>query len=387
MNIRRVSLQNFRNFSPVDEIAFPDDALLVAAAPNATGKTNFLEALVMLLRGRSFRASYEECIQWGADNFIIGGQVQQTRDTVSLAVRYHQPSRKLRIEENGVPASPVTFFSHFPVVMFLPEDTYLFTRGPAQRRNFLNRALVSSSAYVSALVQYQRVLKQRNMALKSASSFADVAAWTDLLIEHGLTLWQQRAGLVSFLATQVGELYQSIAGESQSFTIVLREPLPDRAAFMSALEGSFVYERRYGYTLIGPHRDDMVVSINARPIAAALSQGQTRSVVVALKLATQRFVETVTNERPLLLLDEVLSELDERRQERLLEHLPSGQIVLTATAVPAALRRRANVHLLDLRSIVKSRAAAKMRAPGRSAEVTERESSRGKPEPAAVPTA
>src|SRR5688572_18239677 len=118
MYIKQLALTNFRNFTDVDEIIFPENSFLVAAAPNATGKTNFLEALTMLLRGKSFRASNEECVRWGADSFVVRGEVVSNSGQAHIAVRYYTPTHKLRIEENGIPASPVTFFSHYPYILF-----------------------------------------------------------------------------------------------------------------------------------------------------------------------------------------------------------------------------------------------------------------------------
>lgn len=353
MNIKKVTLSNFRNFNHVNEVEFPDDALLVAAAPNATGKTNFLEALVILLRGKSFRATMEECVQWGADNLVIRGDIQNKDSLVTVGVHYHKPTRRLRIEEDKLPASPVTFFNHYPFVLFLPDDTFLFARGPAQRRNYLNRVLVSAPSYVSALVQYQRLLKQRNAALKSARNYSDISMWTGLLIEHGSVLWRYRENLADYLNTNINSIYQQISGEERLFAVRLIKGM-EGDSYSDSLEHSFSYEQRYGHTLSGPHRDDFEITTDNRPISSVLSQGQTRSVVISLKLAAYRYIETLTKKQPILLFDEVLSELDEHRQEALLKNLPNTQTLLTCTAVPNVLRKRSNVHLLDVRAIIDS---------------------------------
>ncbi|MDP3997234.1 MAG: DNA replication and repair protein RecF [Candidatus Andersenbacteria bacterium] len=353
MEIRNLSLYNYRNFATVDQIEFPSQALLVAAAPNATGKTNFLESVYVLLRGKSWRVATEECVRWGEDSFIVRGTVDRAGGEGVIGVRYHKPSRRLRIEENGVPASPVTFFSHYPFEIFLPEDSFLFSRGPAQRRNFMNRVLVSSPVYVSALVQFQRALKQRNALLKTAKSFSDILGWTQLLVEQAVVVWQQRKALVDYINTNIAEWYEKVSGESKKFNVQLEGALPDKDEYMKLLEEMFGLEKRYGYTINGPHRDDLVVKSEKRLLATAFSQGQGRSAVIAVKLAAHKFMENVTKEKPLLLLDEVLSELDEKRQDFLLKNLPEAQILLTCTAVPNILRQRSNVHLLDLGLIVR----------------------------------
>lgn len=352
MNIKSLALHNFRNFAEVQEIALPDDALLVAAAPNATGKTNFLESLIMLLRGKSFRAGLDECIRWGEDHFIVRGQVARKNGVDTIAVRYHQPTRRLRIEENKAPASPITFFNHYPLIIFLPEDSFMFARGPAQRRNFFNQVLVSSPTYVTALVQYHRALLQRNAKLKSAVTPADVAVWTDLVIEYGTAVRHHRQQFVRFIAERLADAYGDIAGETRSFDVSLQDGIGSSADFREALDAAFTYEQRYGYTMHGPHRDDLAVTTDGRKVAIALSQGQMRSMVIALKLIAHAYVTSITGERPLLLCDEILSELDTTRRQALLRHLPQSQILLTCTAVPRAVEARSDVHLLDLRAIL-----------------------------------
>ncbi len=355
MYISKIALNSFRNFTMVDEIVLPKAALMVAAAPNATGKTNFLEAIVMLLRGKSWRGRHADCVQWGSDSFIIRGVIEKNNGPTTLAVRYHTPSKKLRVEENGVPVSPVTFYSRYPFILFEAQDSFLFTRSPAQRRNFLNRVLVSQPAYVSALVQYQRVLIQRNARLKQAKNYNEIAAWTDLLAEHGTILWQYRTQLVDYLNSHISELYSTITGEPRTFSVKLNQGFQGLKDLTATLAAAFGREHILGYTLSGPHRDDLEVLSENKPIVAVLSQGQMRSTVIALKLVVQRFLKTITGEQPLVLLDEALSELDEKRQEILLANLPQDtQVLLTCTKIPNVLQERENVHYLDLRSIIAS---------------------------------
>lgn len=351
MNIVRLALYTWRNFTQVEEIILPPESLLIAAAPNATGKTNFLEALVVLLRGKSWRASHQECIQWGGDSFTIRGTVRRVAGESELAVQYHEPTRRLRVEEEGGPASPVKFYSDYPLILFLPEDTFIFSRGPAARRNFLNRTLVSRTHYVAALVQYQRVLKQRNMALKTAADWAAVDVWTNLLIERANVLWRYRVEFMAYLSAHLDNIYYQLSGEAVNFTVNLErggdaEPLGEK------LKRLFSHERRYGYTLAGPHRDDLVITIDNRLVTNVLSRGQQRSLVAALKVASWHYIHSVTGEKPLMLFDEVLSELDEERASRLINHLPQAQIIVTCTAVPASIRAHDSAHLLDLRSIL-----------------------------------
>lgn len=353
MDINRLALTHFRNFETVDSLELPRGALLVAAAPNATGKTNLLESIVWLLRGRSWRGGADECVQWGHDSFIIRGEVTSQRGEVHrLGLRYHKPTRKMRVEENGVVASAVTFYTAYPLLLFLPDDTFLLSRGPEVRRTFMNQVLSSSPRYLAALVQYYRALRQRNAALKRAQSSADVAAWTTLLASHAEAVWQQRLALVQFLQQRLSDLYVRFSGEKHEFGVRLQhEGTAER--LKEQLDGLFAKEQRYGYTLLGPHRDDMEISTAHGLAVGELSRGQLRSLVIALKLAAAEWLEHVGGEKPILLLDDILSELDEARQQILLEQLPATQTLLTCTTIPSSVRQRSNAHLLDIGTIIR----------------------------------
>lgn len=353
MEVRALSLMGFRNFEYVEKLEFPKDALLVAAAPNATGKTNFLESLVVLLRAKSFRAELEECVRWGEDEMAVSGVVARREKLSRVSVRYQRGARKLRVEEDQQPASPVTFYAAYPIVLFLPEDTFLFYRGPGGRRNFMNHVLVSEPTYLAGLVQYQRALRQRNVALKTARTFGEVAAWTQLLAEQAAVVWRHREALAAFLRSHVDEAYAAVSGEERAFEVRFRPGATRPGEFWEELKEAWPDESRYHYTLFGPHRDDIAITTGGREAASALSRGQMRGLAVALKIAAWRFLKHVTGEAPVLLLDEVLSELDEARQAHLLDHLPQSQTLLTCTKVPKELRGRSDVHLLDLRALLR----------------------------------
>lgn len=362
MTIKTLRLYNFRNFTSNHEIIFPAEPLLVAAAPNATGKTNFLESLYVLLRGKSFRAPLSDCVQWEQDSFRVEGRVSRGGGDAYLGVTYNSRERRLSIKEDEVPVSPVTFYSHYPFILFLPEDTFMFTRGPVSRRNFLNTVLVSSPAYVSALVQYNRVLKQRNAVLRQVTDRSHIEAWTNLLVEYATTIWNNRRSLVQFLQAHVKDLYKNFTGEDMSFVVSLMYGVNDVEKYRAILDEAFPQETKYHYTLYGPHRDDLEVTINGRPAKVVLSRGQLKALVLALKVAGYLYMKQMTNQEPLLLFDEVLSELDEARQRAVLQYLPQAQLLLTCTHLPAQLKRRNDVFMLDLNTILQAPAQAQTRA-------------------------
>lgn len=353
MNITTLSLQHFRNFKEVEEIEFPDQGLLVAAAPNAVGKTNFLESIYYILRGKSFRAQAGECVQWGADFFSIKAKIRHLSGESHLSATYDRLQKTLSLQENGTPASLATFYAHYPFVLFLPEDTFMFARGPAARRNFLNTILATVPTYFSTLVQYHRVLRQRNAALKQAKGPGEVGVWNVLLVEHATFLWNQRNLFTAFLSTQLPQIYSRLSGDEKEIEIRLIPGVSDTNQFLQILENAFSQEARYKYTLYGPHRDDMAIWIDGHQVQTALSRGQMRLLIVSLKIVAYQYIKQVTGEEPLLLLDEILSELDEERQHTLLDNLPLSQVLMTCTKLPKQLKGRAGVHMIDLRTILK----------------------------------
>lgn len=352
MNIRSFSAHQFRNFKHIDPIEFPLAPLLVVLAPNASGKTNFLEAIVMMLRAKSFRAQAAEALMWGEDNFVVQGEVEHGDETSLLSVEYRAQSKNIRIQENNAPVSPVTFFGHYPFVLFLPEDAFLFNRGPAGRRNFLNTSLAGSRQYLASIVQYHRVLRQRNAALKGARTIEDIAVWSDLLALHAAEVWRHRQAFTDYLAINVPSIYENLFSEKIDIVVSFVPGASRVDVFEELLVDAWQYERKYRYTMYGPHRDDIAVHVNGKLAQDAMSRGQLRGLVIAIKVAAYGYMKQLITHDPLLLFDEVLSELDVARQKNLLAHLPSTQTILTCTAIPEEVKKRSDVFVLDVRPLV-----------------------------------
>ncbi len=354
MKVLSLSAHQFRNLNFSTPISIPETSLIAILAPNSSGKTNFLEALVMLLRGKSFRARNDECVQWGKDNFVVQGVVDYGQGKTELSVQYNMLQKATRITEDNAPVSPVTFFGHYPMVLFLPEDAFLFSRGPVGRRNFINNSLASSHHYLASVVQYHRALRQRNAALKSATYQAELAPWTELLVDHAQALWSHREVFAAYLASHVPDIYADIFHEHLGIEISFVPGASRMESFQELLHESWKYEQRYRYTLYGPHRDDIKVAIDGREVSASLSRGQMRGLAVACKVAAHTFIKQLLGQDPLLLFDEVLSEFDPDRQRSLLEYIPVSQTIMTCSALPEGIRRTSDTAIIDVRSFVQT---------------------------------
>lgn len=351
MKITSFSANQFRNFKHISPVAFPDAPLLVVLAPNASGKTNFLEAIVVMLRGKSFRAQVKDLVRWGEEGFALRGEVEHGGERSILAMQYKAQAKNLRIEENSLPVSPVTFFGRYPFVLFLPEDTFLFNRGPAGRRNFINTSLAGSQKYLANIVQYHRVLRQRNAALKTAQSVEDLAVWTQLLNQYAQEVWAHRQAFVLYLHERVSIIYEELFSEKLDIVVSFIPGASPVESFEHLLFDAWQFEKKYRYTMYGPHRDDISVHVGGRLAEDVMSRGQLRGLVIAMKVAAYGYIKQLIGHEPLLLFDEVLSELDAQRQKNLLGALPATQTILTCTTIPDEVKKRSDVFVLDVRPL------------------------------------
>lgn len=358
MQIEYLVLQHFRNYDQAEICWQP--GLNVLCGANAQGKSNLLEAIVYLSLAASFRhASEGELILWQQPYFYLKGRIASARDgLVVLSAAYHRQGRR-RWLVNGQPRrrlAEVVGLLH--TVIFSPEDLQLIKAGPALRRRFLNEQMCQlSPAFCQLLQQYNQIVKQRNYLLKQlhAASFAAaaeaLAPWDQQLCAAASQIIVQRARLLARLAPLAADLHQSLAGQEElslAYQSSLGEiPVAEAASLEVAevaeqlrlqLEHKRPVELLRGQTLCGPHRDDLAIRIGGAEARHYASQGQQRTAVLALKLAELELAQQRRGEYPLLLLDDVLSELDALRRQRLLQLIAEKtQTFISATEPPAEL--------------------------------------------------
>ena len=331
MQLARLALRNFRNIEAAEIDWSP--ALTVLVGRNGQGKTNVLEAATLAVSRHALRAKSErELTRFGADGYHLSATLTGeggTEQTATRSVWLHPPRRRV--------AGPV-----MPVVTFSPDDLAVVKGSPDGRREFFDRMLVQLfSRYRREWSRYQRAVSQRNRAIKEEQPDAVLEGFEPLLAESGAYCWQQRAWLLRELGPLVESVYETLAPhEGPALALVAggSENILDRGSLESLLERTRPQDRRRGATSVGPHRDDvrlMVAGVEGR----MLSQGQQRTLVLALHLACRRLLERELGVRPLLVLDDVLSELDAPRRQALLDVVAAaGQqtIVTDVTDVAGA---------------------------------------------------
>lgn len=344
MRVLSLKLSGFRNFS---EISFsPDPGVNIFWGPNGSGKTNLLEAIFVLCLGRSQRGVGSAIlISDESETFHLQGQVSVGEYEHDVAVAFQRGGRR-KLLLDGSSASASRLFETFCVVSSGPEDSTILSGSPSLRRNFIDIYLSQmSQRYLSSLTDYQRVLTQRNAALKDRM---DPGPFDDLLIETGSQIIVAREHFLSSLAPVAAEQYGTISGDhefamayhpSVSITTGMNQIDTVKESFATKLTELHQREQLQMVTLCGPHRDDVNFMIDGRPTRTHASRGELRSAAISLKQAVFTMLAETRQITPVLLLDEMFGELDENRRGGLMNSLNRGGqcFLTTAGEVPQGL--------------------------------------------------
>ncbi|MGF1598765.1 MAG: DNA replication/repair protein RecF [Acidimicrobiales bacterium] len=343
MEITRLWLHDYRSY---EELSLPlVPGLTAVCGPNGVGKTNLLEALGLLATLRSFRGSpVESLVRRGADRAVV--RAEGVRDGREVLIELELAKGRTRAQVNRQRLRRARdLLGAVRVTVFAPDDLALVKEGPTLRRTYIDDLLVALDPAVDAVIgDLDRVLRQRNALLRQARGRLDEGAaltldvWDDKLATLGAELTQRRERLATDLLPLVTDAYAELAGRPTRI-----DARYERSWATSSLEEAVASGRdddvRRGVTQIGPHRDELFLGLDGLTARTEASQGEQRTLALALRLSGHRLVTERIGEPPLLLLDDVLSELDPDRARALLERLPPGQSVITsAQGLPEAAR-------------------------------------------------
>ncbi len=342
MQLKTLSVTNFRNLAQL-ELAF-DVSAIAFIGQNAQGKTNILEAIYALAIGKSLRASAEkDLIRYSTNHFrLVGTVIDSERKKLQLELAALVAPRFTKVcKINGHKVSATEFVGRLPAVFFQPEDLNLILLGPSLRRRYLDVLLSQVSRdYLRAASRYAKALKNRNALLsriaEQKAKVDELEFWDSELARYGMVLGQLRAELIEFATDLLAQNFYNISGENKKLIARLTGFNASELTtnqYLENLKKLQATDLRYGTTNYGPHRQDLVFELDGENIAAGGSRGEIRSTILALKLTELKFLETRTGQRPLLLLDDVFSELDRGRQERLLQSIEGYQTFITTTKV------------------------------------------------------
>jgi DNA replication and repair protein RecF len=344
--ITSVRLQNFRTHKDYRITLSPEVTVITGA--NGSGKTSILEALYIALQGSSFK---------GGDNDALRRQEPWYRidvlfdDKTSRTVKFdsERETGRKQFEINDKIHYRLPYQQKQPVVLFEPDDLRLLNGSPARRRQFLDQLVGQlDPEYGLSLRRYERALKQRNTLLKNGRGGTDdLFAWNVSLSKYGAYIISKRLAFIEEIQKKLGDTYRNISHTEDAVSIeyshVYRGSIEQK--LLSELDKNIDKDRLVGFTSTGPHRHDVLFEFNTSPATLGASRGEIRTIILALKFIEVAIIESQTERRPLILLDDVFSELDKTRQAALIHQFTSHQTVIAS--VNAVTKKGLIINLTD----------------------------------------
>ncbi len=339
--ITDIYLQRFRSYK--DESFELSPGVNIIIGPNASGKTNLLEAILVVARGSSYRAKDTELIRFDAPWARVEAHTSKNENrVVKLEAENGRVHKSYQL--GGQSLRRLNPAKTLPVVLFEPDHLQLFNGSPELRRQFLD-GLLEQTVVGYGLVgrQYRRALSQRNTLLKNGSHKVgnQLFAWNIRLSELGAQIAASRAQMVAAMNSQIGVLYDKMSKTKEKIEVSYASTIPIKnyaSALLDKLEANKATDLERGFTAHGPHRDDLLIFINGRPMQQTASRGENRTLLLALKMLEAQQLDKMRGTKPMLLLDDVFSELDGRRRQMLTKFLKPYQTFITTTDADVVLQ-------------------------------------------------
>jgi DNA replication and repair protein RecF len=346
MYIEQIALNNYRNYGALD-ISF-DKGTNILYGMNAQGKTNILEAIYMAATTKSHRGSRDkEIIKFGEEESHIKLLVR--KNDISRRIDMHlKKSKNKGVAIDGLPIRrSAELYGLLNIIFFSPEDLSIIKNGPVERRRFMDMELCQlSRLYYSNLSNYNKVLNQRNNLLRqiyfNKSLIDTLDVWDEQLMSYGIKVIKERENFIEMLGDIVRDIHKGLSGEKEELKIVYNKSV-DENDFAEILKSKRDNDCKYESTQYGPHRDDITFFINDMDVRLYGSQGQQRTAALSLKLAEIELVRRIINDSPVLLLDDVMSELDSGRRNALLDAIKDIQTIITCTGYDDFIRERITI--------------------------------------------
>lgn len=349
MIVESLKLQNYRNYEYLN-MNF-DEKINIIYGDNAQGKTNILESMYVCATSKSHRGSKDrEIIRFDNDESHI--KVNVKKNDMNYRIDMHLKKNKPKgIAVNGIPIKrAVELFGIINIVFFSPEDLNIIKNGPSERRRFIDMELSQlDKIYLDCLINYNKVVNQRNSLLKeyAFSGREDIISsldiWDMQLVKYGNDVIKSREKFVKEINDLVKSIHTKLSGDREQLEIIY-EPCVKEQDFESELVRVRDRDLKFKCTNIGPHKDDMCFLINGMDVRKYGSQGQQRTAALSLKLAEIELVKQIIHDTPVLFLDDVLSELDSRRQNFLLDSIGNIQTMITCTGLDEFINNRFSIN-------------------------------------------
>ena len=330
MNIvKRINLRNFRCHK--EFVLDCTQATTLIVGENGSGKTSVLEAVYLALRGKSFKGVDREILQREAEFFRAEIDLA---DAQKIIIRYDGSKKSFEID--GKKSLRLPKKNRYPVVLFEPDDLYLVGSSPSRRRDYFDELFRQiNDAYGVALSKYNKALKQRNDLLKEETVSADdLFSWNVMCAHYGTEVLHRRVENLAKINVDMTKNYRSIAKNDDECSLRYLGEEVDENKYLQILEQNFQRDSYLGHTSFGPHRDDYEFVFNGKKADGSASRGEIRSMILALKFIEARILESEVGKKPVVLLDDIFSELDSSRQRHLVNNFKDYQMIITSTAAP-----------------------------------------------------
>lgn len=331
MYISRLHLHQFRSHE--DAVFEFDPSVTAIIGLNGSGKTNILEAIYTLCMGKSFRDGDDELITYNQGWYRIESDI----DGVNRELRYQPSNKGKQIIVDGTPKGRFTYRQQLPVILFEPDDLLMIHGSPSARRRYIDELLQKLSLpYRQLLSRYERVLTQRNNLLKQRHSMSELKdnlfVWDVGLAEIGSKIIAMRVDLIEQMNNLASPIYSEIAGKQQQLTLAYIYPRTQatESQIAATLAQHLQEDLRRGFTTVGPHRHDIEFELQSQSVKHTASRGEVRTILLSLKQCEIQLLQATTGSEPLLLLDDVFSELDMQRQANIISQ-KNIQTILTTT--------------------------------------------------------
>ena len=330
--IKRVKLKNFR--CHIDFDLDCDRATTLIIGENGSGKTSILEAIYIALRGKSFKSVDRDIIKRDADFYRAEIDLF---DAQKVIIRFNNNKKEFEIDGKKTLRLPKK--NRYPVVLFEPDDIYLIGSSPSRRRDYFDELFKQiDENYGIILSKYNKALKQRNDLLKNEIvSRDDLFSWNIMCANYGSELIKWRVKNIEKINEKITDIYRNIAKNKDTCSIKYIGFDVDENNYLKNLENNFEKDKILGYTTFGVHRDDYEFVFNNKKADGSASRGENRSMILALKFIEAQILEKEVGKKPVVLLDDIFSELDEMRQKHLIDNFKDYQMIITSTAVPSEM--------------------------------------------------
>lgn len=326
MIIKSIKLTNFRNHKTYKLTCDNETSLILGN--NGWGKTSVLEAIYILTRGKSFRATDAEILNHNSDYYRI--ELEYINGEITTAT-FDGKTKNFIILDKKTKRLPKKH--KYPIILFLPSDLNLISHSPGRRRDYFDRIFSEfDDSYATNLSKYHKALKQRNELLKNDFLTKDALfSWNLMLAKYGTSLAKLRHEFISEINSNLTATYRSIAENTDEVKITYKTEAPSsEQKYLSHLEGNFERDSYLGHTTFGIHRDDFIFEFNHKLADGSASRGETRSIILALKFIEADLIYQKTHQKPIILLDDVFSELDETRRHHLVKNFKDNQVIITS---------------------------------------------------------